>query len=203
MQRQQRKSRQPKRIRDMSALLTKGPDLSITRRICTFSGGILSSTAGSLIALNTCSSDTVRTIGSPEFTSYSARFLQFRVRRVLNRYYPVWPLGSNVVGATGNLNHGVIYSGTFYGASSPGTGQALLSSDAGRAHRSCDTITVQANWDKNPSAKLWTPVGSAIVASAAFGVAICGPLGANSTLVPSVDYFTVVNEWDVEFSGET
>jgi hypothetical protein len=199
-----RKPRQHRRkVRDASLILTKGPNLTITRRICTFSGGILASTAGSLIALNTCSSDTVRTIGSPEFTSYSARFLQFRVRRVLNRYYPVWPVGSNVVGATGNLNHGVIYSGTFYGASSPGTGQALLSSDAGRAHRSCDTITVQANWDKNPSAKLWTPVGSAIVASGAFGVAICGPLGANSTLVPSVDYFTVVNEWDVEFSGET
>jgi hypothetical protein len=186
----------------MSAILQKGPDIMITRRICTFAGGIIASTAGSLIALNTCSSDTVRTIGSPEFTSYSARFQQFRVRRVCNRYLPVWPSGCNVFGATANLNHGVIYSGTFYGGSSPGTGQALLSSTSGRAHQSDTTITVQANWDMNPSAKLWSPVGSAIPTSNVIGVAICGPLGASSTLVPSTDYFTVVNEWDVEFSGE-
>jgi len=182
-------------------ILYKGPDIKITRRICTFAGGTISTTAGNLLALNTCSNDTVRTIGSPEFASYSARFMEFRVRRVTNRYMPTWAF-SNVFGNDASHNHGVVYAGTFYGGAAPANGQGLLSSTGGKACTSCKEIVIQADWNQFPNGKLWTPIGSAINAANVYGVGICGPVLASSTFVASTDYFNVVNEWDVEFCGD-
>jgi hypothetical protein len=182
-------------------ILYKDPELKPFRRICTFAGGVISSSAGNLIALNTCSNDTVRTIGSPEFTSLSPRYQEFRVRRIINRYVPVWP-NCQVFGCSATANHSLVYAGTFWGGSSPANGQGLLSSTGGKVTSTNREIVIQADWNNFENGKLWTPVGSAVATANNYGVAICGPVVGSSTIVASTDYYTVFNEWDVEFQGE-
>jgi hypothetical protein len=171
-------------------------------RRLTLPGTVIPTSASGVINITSVTSDSVRSGAATEWASLSARFEMFRVRKIFARWVPVWPKGSNVFGSSAIANHGQFFVGTNIGGTSTNTIPAILASIDGRVFSTSDYIRYEADASINLSAKLWTPVGSAIAALSQFGITAGSAAAANTTLVVSTDYFTVYNEWEVEFMGD-
>jgi hypothetical protein len=171
-------------------------------RQLTLPGTVISTSASGVINITSLTSDSVRSGAATEWASLSARFEMFRVIKIRAHWVPVWPKGSNVFGSSATANHGQFFIGTNIGGTSTNTVPAILASINGRVYSTSDMITYEADASINLSAKLWTPVGSAIAALSQFGITAGSAAAANTTLVVSTDYFVVYNDWVVEFMGD-
>lgn len=161
---------------------------------------IVSTSAGSIIALNTATtSSQVQSAPATEWASFAARYQQFRVRQVRVRMMPVSP-GNNGASPGANFGHSQLYVADYIGASVPASAAQVLSDERCAVVSTCKGFTFVSTWAKNPNAKLWNPTSAAIPAANVMGIAWASNTNA-TVMTASVPYFAYDVEWIVEFRG--
>jgi len=158
----------------------------------------ISTTAGSIIALDTATSAAVvQSAPATEWASFAARYQQFRVRSVRLILEPV----NTVTYANGvvNVDHSSLYSGDYIGTSVPGSAAQVFSDQKARLTNTSKRLSYTVDWSRNPNAKLWNPTNAALPAANNYGIAFAS--SAAAILAPSYTYFTRNVEWVVEFRG--
>jgi hypothetical protein len=180
-----RRSRIPQQPGDIIVKRMTLPNLSI------------SSTAGNIIAVSTSTTSAqVQSAPATEFTSFAARYQQYRVRSVKIIAIPVRSV--NTVTAD-NDNITSLYMGDFIGSSIPTTAAQVLADERSRIVATNVRWTFVADWNRNPNAKLWNPTSAAVPTANLFGIAFASSTA--SPLLASALIFTYQVEWIVEFRG--
>jgi hypothetical protein len=158
----------------------------------------VSSTAGSIVALDTATSAAVvQSAPATEWASFAARYQQFRVRSVRLILEPVNTVSYQATGVT--VNHSSLYSGDYIGTSVPGSAAQVFSDEKARLTNTSKRLSYTVDWSRNPNAKLWNPTNAALPPANNFGIAFASSAAAE--LAVSYPYFTRSVEWVVEFRG--
>jgi len=169
-------------------------DQNLMRRI-TVQGGSLVSTAGSIIALTTVSSDQARSVGL-EFANYSARYGQFRVHKMMATFVPCFPASGSPTASV--ASHTTMLALGQRGDTNP-TALTLLSNPECKVFGSDERITITCNWRKYLDAHLFSSVNSAIPADQVLKIYIAS-MPSPAVLPVSTTIFTYTILYDVEFS---
>jgi hypothetical protein len=170
-------------------LVPKG-DLITKRLTATVS---LSSSSGDVIPVTSYTTAQVQSDPAFEWSSFSARYQQFRVKAISITLMPYY----NVNYSVGNLIPNLAI-GDYIGSAVPTTfGQVLA--DENTVLRNGDRVITHAiTWARNPNAKLWNPTSAALPTANNYAIVLAS---LNVLGVPSTVLFSVVIEWDVEFRG--
>jgi hypothetical protein len=188
-----KKTSRGNKSRTAGARKAPGPGDVIVKRM-TYPGPRISSTAGNVIAVDaSTTAAAVQSLAATEWSSFAARYQQYRVRAVILHLEPCQTVTTTAV------VHGAVYLADFIGASSPGSAAQVLSDERGLIVSTSRPIRFRADWSRNPNAKLWNPTSSALPVANSYGV--CFASNANSALTASTPYFSVTIEWEVEFRG--
>jgi len=162
----------------------------------TIPGGQITTTAGSVIAVDT--STKASTLASAtEFSSFAARYQQFRVRSVRLILEPCWPGSSSPSPTT--FTHGCLYVGDYIGNSPPGSAAQVLADERAVVVNTSKRVDYLVDWSRNPNAKLWNPVGAAMPTANDYAIAFVS--NTSAVLSPSTVYYLKVTELVVEFRG--
>jgi hypothetical protein len=171
----------------------------IDERVLTGPYGVISSTAGGIIAPTAVSSGFVFTNGT-EFASYAARYSEYRIRAMRMYFMACHP--TNVPTATTTADHGAIFVGQSEQGPVVGSGQQVMSLFRRRVISTSKSFIAHADWSRNPNAQLWNAVGAIVVAANNFSIQWGTPAFANNAIVASTDYYSCFLEWDVQFRGQ-
>jgi len=151
----------------------------------------LATGAGTSIPLTSISSAFVQSGPASEWTSFAARFQEYRVRAIRVCGYALCPV------ETATITHGGLLRGDYLGVSTPGTLAQVLSDERSRVTSSgesfCDVIT----WSRNPNAKLWSSTSVAIPTANTYSW-VCI---SSTSLTTATTYYFLTLEWEVEFRG--
>lgn len=166
----------------------------------TLSSQAIACSAGAIIPVTTSvTSSLVQSAAAAEWSSFAARYQQYRVRKVRVRAFPTSRVnGLNSAGQDVSLSS--LYVADYIGGSAPTTAAQVLSDEGAKVVSTGDNFVFQADWRRNPNAKLWNPTNAAIPTANQFGIAwasstLTGFMPANAT------QFTYDVEWEVEFRG--
>jgi hypothetical protein len=164
----------------------------IVKRL-TLPGGLLTSGAGGIIAVDSISSTTVQSGPATEWASFAARYQQYRVRamRVVNK--AVLPVN------TATITQGSLFVSDYIGSSSPASSAQVLSDERAVVHSTAKDWVYQASWSRNPNAMLWNPTSAAVPVANQFGVAIAS--SSAPALTVNTTYGSYTLEYVVEFRG--
>jgi hypothetical protein len=118
----------------------------------------VTTTAGGIVALQSFSSDSLRSAGT-EFASYAARWTHWRCHSMTGRFDPVFP--STI--STTVLGHGQLYMASYWGTDStlPSTAADVLSIPGSTIHSTSKRITHSVKFGGYLDAHLWCPVNAA------------------------------------------
>ncbi len=165
----------------------------IVRKRLTFTGNLLATGGGTSIPISSVSSGSVEALPALEWTSFAARYQQYRVRAIRVTGLSTQPI------QTATVSHSSLYRGDYLGSAAPSS-QAEVFADENVL--TCSTHTSfqdVVNWNKNPNAKLWNPTSAAIPTANLFSwVAASATVPALTT---ATTYYSLLVEWDVEFRG--
>lgn len=183
--------------RTISTRRSAAPD--IDERICTGPYGVITSTAGGVIAPTAVSSGFVFTNGT-EFASYAARYSEYRIKAMRMHFMACHP--AQVPTATITGDHGAIFVGQSEQGPVVGSGQQVMSLFRRKVHSTSKSFVAYADWSRNENAKLWNAVAAIVPAANNFSIQWGTPTFANNAIVASTDYFSCFLEWDVQFRGQ-
>jgi len=164
----------------------------------TYPAQLQSTSAGSVIAVTSFSTASVQAYPATEFASFSARYQQYRVKRITLDVFPLYP-GSGDPQVAGAAGHSVMYVGDFIGSATPASATQVLSDEKVRLFGTYQRWKFSASWERNPNAKLWNPTSAIIPTANTFSVVYAS--AAASELPASAVIFVYVLTWDVEFRG--
>jgi hypothetical protein len=149
----------------------------------------------------------INSVGAPnanEWSSFAGVYEEYRVRAVRVKLCPL--LQTTVVSpptaaAYTSAYPGPIGSANYAGGVASTTLNALVGSDGSRVH-GCNAQVMEqlVTWDLNPSAKLWTPIGTNIAALSQIGCEYIGSVVAAVAINGATTHIAFV-EYDVEFRG--
>jgi len=148
----------------------------------------LISTAGGVIATSYNSS---QCNNASEWTSFSVRYQEYRVKAMKVTLRPVYP--SSQVG----IVHTSVAIDQYAQNAAATTFASVVSGERSKILGSNDTISMSCDWDKNPNAKLWTLCTSTVPVANSYGINLCTP--TTPLLTASTTYFAVDIEYLVEF----
>jgi hypothetical protein len=152
---------------------------------------VLATGAGTVIPVTSYSSGGVTS--ASEWSSFSARYQQYRVRAIRVTGKATQPV------QTAALAHGVLYRGDYIGTSTPTTLAQVLSDEnvklSGTDRDFVDVVT----WSRNPNAKLWNPTSAAPPSQNDFSWTCAS--ASSPALTTATTYYATVLEWEVEFRG--
>jgi len=148
--------------------------------------------SGGVIPIQTLSSNPTT---ATEWSSFAARYQQFRVRRIILVYKALTKYNA---AASANL-HDTIAVGEFLGTSVPTTYAQIVSDEKGQVFGTNQDIRFEADWSRNPNAKLWAPTSATLPSQNRF--AIVYGSGGNVVLNNGVVYYAGVQYIDVELRG--
>jgi len=167
----------------------------VTRRLCG-PPSVLSTNAGGLLTVATLMGTTGAS-GAADFAQLAGLFTAYRVRMMRTQLRPFNPVpyfnGVNVVVVPASIAAG-FYQGGLGGA----TYQSLSDSAKPRFLSGYEKHDLTINYEGDNDAHLWTPTTSAIAATEAFGVIVCGQATAASVNTP-VWHYSV--EYVIEFKA--
>lgn len=125
----------------------------------TIPSAAVSSTAGSIIAVGSTTTDSARASGT-EFGSYSARFTHWRCHRMTMCFSPKYPTNTD---ATLALGHTDFYIAPFWGIEStvPTSTATILSIPGCKVHPTFKEFSVTIGWKGYMDSHLWSPVNAA------------------------------------------
>jgi len=164
----------------------------IVKRL-TIPGLVMATGAGTSIAVFAVSSTLVQTQPASEWSSFAARYQQYRVRAIRLRAKATQPV------QTATITHGVMYRGDFIGSASPSTPAQVLSDENVKEVATCKDFVDTVTWMRNPNAKLWNPTSAAIPGANQF--AWTGASATTPALTTATTYYAYTVEFEVEFRG--
>jgi len=158
---------------------------------------LVSTTAGSVIGVQSATTAQVATAPATEWSSFSARYQQYRVRSITLRLDPVFPGAGNPT--AGNTGHIPIYVGEFLAGSTPASVAAVLADERCRIFNSSKVIVYRASWDRFPNAKLWANTTGGPPAANVYAIAWCTSTVTAAPASQAFSYSTLM--WEVELRG--
>jgi hypothetical protein len=152
------------------------------------SDNTVSSTAAGLIAPFAISASAVTS--DPDWANFSQEFQQYRVKKVGTRFFPAT---TNATATTGPFQSGVKVA--------PWRNNAITTlSGINQAPEMIKFSTLEEKEVQiratGPNSRLWTPVGTALVADRNYGFSGCS---VGSNLAVSSIIYNLIIEYDVEF----
>ncbi len=138
------------------------------------------SNAGGNIAVTDISSAIVQSFPASEWTSFSARYQQYRVRSLTLVVQPCRLIQD------ANGSHSEFLVGDFIGSTGPSSAAQLLSDENCSSYSTARPVRHTVTWARNPNAKLWNPTSAAIPTANTFSLALAsntaGTLGNVQTI---------------------
>lgn len=131
-----------------------------------------------------------------EWSSFAARYQAFRVKSMRLSFIANCPV-QEINGSS--INHGVLFCGDTLVSNAPGSIQQILSDERSVVHPTWKCFTFTASWLRNPNARLWNTVTSAIPAANQYQIVFGSP--DTYTASTSVQCYDIIVEYDVEFRG--
>jgi len=159
----------------------------------TLTGTLLTSTAGGVISTTLFPTSQVESAPAHEWASFAARYQQYRVRAIRLSGKAVLPVN------TATVIHGALFMADYIGSSSPSSAAQVFSDERGKCVATCKDFVYEADWSRNPNAKLWNPTSAAVPTANLFGIAVASD--ASQTLSVSTTYYVVEQEFVVELRG--
>jgi hypothetical protein len=159
----------------------------------TFTGDVLSTGAGTVILVTTVGSGAVFTVPAAEWASFSARYQQYRVRKIVIRGKAINPVQS------ATITHSALYRGDFIGNATPASAAQVFSDENMKICTTCEDFVDVVTWERNPNARLWNPTTAAIPIANSFSWVCASP--ATPALTTATTYYALTLEWEVEFRG--
>jgi len=159
----------------------------------TFNGLVLATGAGTAIPVTSVTSAQVVTSPATEWTSFAARYQQYRVRAIRVRGKAVNPVQSATV------THSVLYRGDYVGISAPANAAQVLADENVEEVATCKDFQDVVGWQRNPNAKLWNPTSAVPPAANQFSWVCATPV--TPALTTATTYYAYTVEWEVEFRG--
>jgi hypothetical protein len=154
---------------------------------------VLATGAGTTIPVSPITSGAVQSFPASEWSSFAARYQEYRVRVIRVRGRAVNPVQS------ATISHSAMYRGDYLGVSLPSSNTQVLSDERVHICTTSDDFVDEVTWAGNPNAKLWNPTNAALPAANQFAW-----VGASSTLpvmTTATTYYAVTVEYVVEFRG--
>jgi hypothetical protein len=159
----------------------------------TFAYGAWATGAGTVLPVIYIRSQDVQTNPATEWSSFAARYQQYRVRAVRVTGKATQPV------QTATVTHSTVYRGDYIGTSAPTTAAQVLSDENVRMVGTDRDFSDVVTWARNPNAKLWNPTSTFIPSANIFAW-----VGASQTvpaLATATTYYSLTVEWEVEFRG--
>jgi hypothetical protein len=148
------------------------------------------------------SSSQVQSAPATEWSSFSARYQQYRVRAIRVTGKAINPVQSYDFAAGSQvlaLSHGILYRGDYINISVPSNSSQVLSDEMVKFNSTAKDFADTVTWKKNPNAKLWNPTSASIPAANQYSWVCASP--ANPALTTATTYYALVLEWEVELRG--
>jgi hypothetical protein len=164
--------------------------------------GTLSTVAatGYIFDASTFTTGYVESAPATEWASFAARYQQYRVRSFSVTFLPNFNTSDTAIAGNIPLVHLAISD--YIGATAPTT-IAQIIADERAVVRSAGggAFAYEADWSRNPNAKLWNTTNSGALPTAnQYGIA-CGSFNSVSLGGSSLPYYDYVIAWDVELRG--
>jgi hypothetical protein len=153
----------------------------------------LSTGAGVVFPVTSYTTSSVQAIPATEWSSFAARYQQYRVRGMRLLAKARFPVNTSTIG------HSIVYIADYIGSAIPGSASQVLSDEGVKVHASCTDWSYGVSWSRNPNAKLWNPTSTSIPVANQFGIVFAS--SAAAALTTATTYYDFVVEWDVEFRG--
>jgi len=157
--------------------------------------GVLVTTAGGLISVVNFSSGNVQSAPATEWSSFAARYQQYRVRRLRFVATPCHPTADSTI-----TTHSQLYVSDYIGSSIPSTPAQVLADERCTTFSTAGNVVYNVSWSRNPNARLWNPTSAVIPTANEYGFVIA----SNSLISMSSganDLFAYTVEYEVEFRG--
>jgi hypothetical protein len=164
---------------------------SIVKRL-TFPS-ILATGAGTAIPVTQFTSGGVQSLPATEFASFAARYQEYRVRAIRITGKAVLPIQSATAA------HSALYVADVMGALAPSSSTQILSDERCTFNPTFRDFRKTINFNGYPNAQLWTATNVPIPTQNQYQI-VCAsaPLPVMTT---ATTYYSVIEEWDVEFRG--
>jgi len=182
-----------RKIRIIREIDNAGAQQRIVSRTFT-SQSTITSTAGGVLPLTSFNSGAVQTLPATEWSSYSGRYSEYRVKAMKVSIFPT--RRANVSGAT--TNPPAFVACASYASNNAGTTVAsILSAADGTAYDGYRPFTVTTDNSGNVDARDWTATTGSITAADTYGIILAFP--QTPLQDASYVYFWALTEWLVEF----
>jgi hypothetical protein len=153
---------------------------------------VYSTAAGGALAVSTITAAQVQSNPATEWSSFSARYQQFRVKALSVTFW--MPL----------VSCNPLVFADFIGSAVPSSATQIVSDErciirASAGNQGSTVMVYETDWNRNPNARLWNPTSAALPTANSFGIAF-----ATHPLAPSSASTTVLvgsTDWLVEFRG--
>jgi len=152
----------------------------------------LSTGASTAIAITSISSDP-SVFPAFEWSTFSSRYQQYRVRRMVIHGKALLPV------QTSAQTHSVLFRGDFIGTSQPSTVPQVLADEKVKICSTAKDFTDVVTWVRNPNAKLWNPTTAGPPSQNLFNW-VCASFAATA-MTTATKYYQLVVEYEVEFRG--
>jgi hypothetical protein len=175
-----KRSKLPASFEKIPRPLQSGGDI-ITKRM-TFYENINSGTGATYIA-----SYMAQSIPATEWSSFAARYQEYRVKEIVVTVYPYYNVSQQ--GVTGAVPLDIYVLFDFLAGNTPSSITGAIADERAVVQSSGQpSFSYTTTWDKNPNAKLWTTTSSPVPTSSTFGIGIypittTGTAGAYALLV--------------------
>jgi hypothetical protein len=156
------------------------------------------STTNAVLTLQTISTSNVESDPATEWSSFAARYQQYRVKALSVTVYMLDPVG---YAATP-----FVFS-DYIGTATPSSATQILSDErsvirAPGGQQGSTMFVYETDWSRNPNAKLWNPTSAAVPSANVYGIAFAShPLASATTGGSAVLHFITTTAWLVEFRG--
>jgi hypothetical protein len=186
----QKNSRGPKGSRRPFSIENAGDQ--IIKRM-TFVGNVLATGAGTVIPITSVTSSMVGTVPAIEWTSFSNRYQQYRVRAIRIQGKATNPVQS------ATIVHSDLFRGDYIGSAVPANATQVFGDERVKVNATAKDFHDVVTWKGNPNARLWNPTSAAIPVANQFSWVCASP--TTPPLTTATTYYAYTIEWEVELRG--
>jgi hypothetical protein len=154
-----------------------------------------------VLPVTTINTAQVESDPASEWSSFAARYQQYRVKALSLTGYFVMPNGSSI----GNPNGSPIVLCDYLGSSAPSSATQIVSDERSEIRGIASVngslmFVFETDWFRNPNAKLWNPTSAATPTANSYGIAFASHPQAVDGTTNAVSIVGTVC-WLVEFRG--
>jgi len=191
----EKKPKQPKRARKAIFFTSMGDGDMILKRL-TIGGIKMNSGVGGTLLGGTETAQ-VQTVPAFGWSSYAARFQQYRVRAIRITGKALLPVNAN--NGSVIVLHDALYRADYSSGAVPVSPAQVLADEKSRISTTCKDFVDVVTWEQNPNAKLWTLTANPIPTAQEFAWTCMNSQAL--VLSPSLNYYLLTFEFDVQFRG--